>query len=1155
MVALGGGAGRFVPGGVRGVVVVLVCVLGVCVCLAGVVSSAGAVAGRPGWMITSVAQPTNFPSKITEGCELSSTSCDDYKVIVKNVGGAATSGKVTIIDTPPVGVTAVEVVSDSEPLGLKCSLGPPITCVDEAPLPAGAALGFAVYVTVNPGTSGALTNTATVMGGGAASAATTITQNEVSDREAPFEISDFGVALTDAEAGQDMLAGDHPYALTTDLYFATGSVVTKNKVQYFAPERPKTILVDLPVGLSGDPLAVPRCPESSLAYKAAAVSACPPDSQVGTVGIMAGAGLGGLKGGESGHGEEAGKIGIPLYSLVPERGYPAEFGFIYLGEPVTMYANAVHTASGYRVQVAVPGTIRGFGVYGAVITIWGTPSDPSHNAERERQFEEEGGAEGTGEPTPFLTNPTYCTEAPLTATVAIDSWEHPSRWVSREAVVYPQLTGCGMLQFQSDLTLGPEASTVDTPEGYNSDLVVHQAPNDAQDLATPDVRNVTVLLPTGLAVSPSAADGLLGCQAEGPEGINIGSGEVNLEGADVRDREATQLGEGARDGSPYEDGIYHTAHGHCPAASQVGSVQIVTPVLSSPLEGRVYLAQPECDPCTPKDAEDGQMAGLYIEAEGSGVIIKLKGRVEIGDGGPVAKGLAVGQLRARFEELPQLGPIGEASFHFSGGPRATLANPQTCGTYTTLSDVTPWSSPFTADALPASPFQITGCAGGEMPFAPGFAAGTLTPLGGGYSPLTVTLTRHDGEQDLSGVNVQLPSGLLANLSSVPLCGEPLAAAGKCPAESQIGTATVAAGAGTHPFWISGPVYLTGPYEGAPFGLSIAIPAKAGPFNLGIVVQRTAIHIDPKTAAVTATTTGIPQSLDGVPFRLQEVNVTLDRPNFAFNPTNCEAKTITGTVTGALATEAPGMTVQVSSPFAASGCKNLPFSPSFTASTRGKTSKADGASFNVKVTDTPGQANIAKVKVELPKQLPSRLTTIQKACREATFNANPASCPEGSNIGTATATTPVLPVRLTGPVYLVSHGGAAFPDIVIVLQGDNVTIDLEGSIFISKSGITSSTFASVPDAPISTFELQLPQGPHSALTTNLPAKAKRNLCGQKLTMPTTITAQNGTQNTQNTKITINDCTKTTTHTTKTKKKKRSSDAATRRTPRQISLTFR
>jgi hypothetical protein len=1001
-------------------------------------------------------------------------------------------------------------------------MGPPITCVDESPIPPGAAIGLAVYVTVDPGVSGALTNTATVEGGGALSPATTITQNEVNDRQAPFEISDFGVSLTNAEGAQDTLAGDHPYSIATDLYFATGSFVEKRTAEHFETERPKTILVDLPVGLSGDPLATPRCPESSLSY-ANGASACPPDSQVGTVAIMAGSGQGELK---------RGIDGIPLYNLAPERGYPAEFGFLYEGEPVTMYANAVHT-SGYHVQIAIPGTIRGFPVYGADVTLWGTPSDPSHNSERERQYEFEVGVEGTGEPTAFLTNPTYCTGEPLSATVAIDSWEHPSRWVSREAVVYPQITGCGMLQFRSDLTLQPEAPFVDEPEGYNGDLVVPQAPNDEQDLATPDVRNVTVTLPAGLAVSPSVADGLLGCQAEGPEGINIGSGETNLEGADVRDREATELGEGSRDGSPYEDGIYHTAQGHCPAASQVGSVQILTPVLSSPLTGRVYVAQPECEPCSQADAEDGRMAGLYIEAEGSGVLVKLEGRVEIGDGGTLAKGLAVGQLRARFEELPQLGPIGEASFHFSGGPRAALANPQTCGTYTTVSDVTPWSSPFTPDFFPASPFSITGCGGGGMPFAPGLAAGTVTPLGGGYSPLTVTLTRHDGEQDLSGVTVQLPPGLLANLSSVPLCGEPQAAAGGCAPESRIGTATVAAGAGTHPFWISGPVYLTGPYGGAPFGLSVAIPAKAGPFNLGTVVQRAAIHIDPRTAAVTATSTNIPQSLDGVPFRLQEVNVTVDRSSFAFNPTSCTPKTITGTVAGALANEAPGATAAVSSPFAATGCKGLPFSPSFTASTRGKTSKADGASFEVKVTDVPGQANIAKVKVELPKQLPSRLTTIQKACLEATFNANPASCPAGSDIGSAVARTPVLPVELTGPVYLVSHGGAAFPDVVIVLQGDNVTIDLEGSIFISKSGITSSTFAAVPDAPISAFELQLPEGPHSALTTNLPAKAKRNLCGQKLAMPTIITGQNGAQITQSTKIAVNGCP---THRSAKKKKK-------------------
>ncbi len=364
------------------------------------------------------------------------------------------------------------------------------------------------------------------------------------------------------------------------------------------------------------------------------------------------------------------------------------------------------------------------------------------------------------------------------------------------------------------------------------------------------------------------------------------------------------------------------------------------------------------------------------------------------------------------------------------------------------------------------------------------------------------------------------------LSSVALCGEPQAAAGTCSSASEIGTTTVAAGPGSHPFWIGGRVYLTVGYRGAPFGLSIVVPARAGPFNLGIVVVRAAISVDPNTSVLTVTSDPLPQIIDGIQLRVQTVNVAIDRPGFIFNPTNCEAHQIAATVAGSL-----GATAHVSSPFAAAGCRSLPFSPKLTFSTQAKTSKKGGASLVAKLAYTTGQANIRSVAVSLPKQLPSRLTTIQKACPAATFEANPAACPAASLIGFAKVRTPVLPVpppgrdaNLSGPAYLVSHGGAAFPDLVVILQGDGVRVDQRASIFISRRGITSSTFANVPDVPLSSFELNLPEGPHSALTATLPASANGSLCGAKLTMPTTITGQNGARIKQSTKIAVSGCPK-------------------------------
>jgi hypothetical protein len=304
-------------------------------------------------------------------------------------------------------------------------------------------------------------------------------------------------------------------------------------------------------------------------------------------------------------------------------------------------------------------------------------------------------------------------------------------------------------------------------------------------------------------------------------------------------------------------------------------------------------------------------------------------------------------------------------------------------------------------------------------------------------------------------------------------------------------------------------------------LSIVVPAKAGPFNLGTVLERATINVDPHTSQVTISSNPLPQIIEGIPLQVKRIDVTIDREDFIFNPTNCGALAFTGTITGA-----QGAQAQVSSPFRAANCAALPFAPKLIASTEAKGSKRGGASLDVKLTYPKGvYANIRSVVVDLPKFLPSRLLTIQKACFETIFDTNPALCPAVSKIATATATTPVLSSPLTGPAYLVSHGNAAFPDLVVVLQGEGVTEELTGSLFIGPGGVTRSTFASVPDVPVSSFELKVPRGPNSALTlTKLPKKAEGKLCGVRLLMPTTITAQNGAQIKQDTRVTVTECPK-------------------------------
>jgi hypothetical protein len=568
----------------------------------------------------------------------------------------------------------------------------------------------------------------------------------------------------------------------------------------------------------------------------------------------------------------------------------------------------------------------------------------------------------------------------------------------------------------------------------------------------------------------------------------------------------------------------------CPDASQIGTAEVHTPLLDHPLAGAVYIGTPLCNPCNDADAASGRMLRLFIGVDDpqSGVVVKLPGTV--------AANPSTGRLTATFKNNPQL-PFSDLQLQFKGGPRAPLATPQTCGVFTTTSDLVPWSAPETPDATPSSSFGVNwDGAGGACPasasFAPSFTAGTVVPKAGGYTPFTLTLGRADREQDLSQIQVHMASGLLGTLSSVPLCGEPQAGLGTCSQASRIGTTTVAAGAGSNPFHLSGPVYLTGPYNGAPFGLSVAVPAVAGPFNLGTVVVRAAITIDPQTAAVTVTSGALPQIIDGVPVRLRTVNVTVDRPGFIFNPTNCSAQAIAAAIASA-----QGATAAVSTPFAVGGCASLPFKPKFTASTQAKTTKANGASLTVKVASSPGQANVAKVDLQLPKALPSRLTTLQKACTEAQFNANPAGCAPGSVIGIAKAITPLLNVPLSGPAILVSHGGAAFPDVEFVLQGQGVTVVLDGKTQIKK-GVTYSHFDTVPDAPISSFETILPQGPHSVLAANTKTGPNGSLCGASLVLPTTITGQNGAQIKQSTKLAVTGC-------KKAKKKSKKANARRRR----------
>jgi hypothetical protein len=656
----------------------------------------------------------------------------------------------------------------------------------------------------------------------------------------------------------------------------------------------------------------------------------------------------------------------------------------------------------------------------------------------------------------FLTLPSECS-ATTTSHLEVESWEGQTSKTQTHTPV--GVEDCEKVPFAPTAEVRPETAGSDEPDGATTEVKVPQNAGP-EEINTADIKDAHVTLPEGLTLNPSAARGLEACTA-------------------------TEIGVGTT--SPVE----------CPPASKVGTVTIETDLPPGSLAGNVYLGSPGGGPITEPPYT------IYLDAESVyGVSVRLKGLINPNP--------STGRLEATFADDPQL-PFSDLTLRLDGGAQAPLANPLECGSTPVQALFTPYTG--TPAALSSTPFLTAGCPS-PLPFSLAQSTPSSSPDAGAYTSYTFNLSRDDGQQYLALLKTVLPAGLLGAIPSVPLCGEPQAGAGTCSAESGIGTATVSVGAGPEPLAFSGPVFLTGPYDGAPYGLSIPVAATAGPFNLGsgpcdCVLARAAISVDPYTGRVIATS-ALPTIVKGVPLRLRDLSVVVNRPNFLFNPTNCGALATESTLTSTF-----GATQSLSSPFAVTNCNALAFRPTFTASTTRTTSKAQGAGLRVNLTQGAHQANVRSVFVQLPPQLVTRQATLPKACPEAAFAAAPSSCPAGSKVGSATVATPVLPGKLTGPAYLVSHGGAAFPDLDLVLEGSGVRVILVGNTNIAN-GITTSTFASIPDAPVSTFTLDLSTGPNSLLAAN------GSLCKQTLLMPTTLTAQDGAQSKQNTRISVSGC---------------------------------
>ncbi|HEY3946064.1 MAG TPA: hypothetical protein VGL78_12625 [Solirubrobacteraceae bacterium] len=1000
-----------------------------------------------GWEVSSRSDPTNLAPGTTGQVDLA----------VQEIGARESYEGAILTDTLPVGV---EGVAEG---GWTCIGGSPDSCVMELPeFYPGRRAEYSLSVHVSAGTAeGAVQNVAAVSGGGASTGVTTSDTLQISSAPIKFGFAHARAWFSNAEGGFDTQAGTHPYAFTFDfdLNMEHGSP---------ASGEIRNLTFNLPPGVIGNPTVVARCTREEFNEEI-----CPAGSQVG----VDDTGLGG--------GSLPISFALPVFNLVPPPGAPAEFGFVLAGNHVLLDAS-VRSDGDYGITEHVNNLPQRLIVMNS-ITIWGTPSDSSHD--HLRKCGGTFGCPSSASYTPFLTVPTSCV-GPVAFSAVANNWydESITSEIGFDTINkkgQPQgFEGCGELDFAPTISAAPDTTAADTPAGLSVEVKASQeglVDSEASEvkpkvsLAAANIKDTTVALPEGVVINPGQAAGLTACQSG-------------------------------------EDGIGTQGPPSCPSSSQVGTDEIDTPLLAHPLKGSVYILQ-----SNPPHLQ------LLVSAEGEGVYLKLVGDVSLNE--------QTGRLTTTFKETPEL-PFTSFKLSFSGGARAALATPTGCGEYTTTSDFTPWSAPFSSDVFPSSTFLITqGCAS-PLPFEPVLTAGSTTDQAGGYSSFSLLLTRADEQQRIASLSFRTPEGLLGMISKVPLCGEPQAAQGTCGAASQIGHTKVTAGRGPYQLVIpepgqpAAPIYLTGPYKGAPYGLSIVVPAIAGPFNLGTIVVRASIAVDPHTAQLTVTTDPLPSILDGIPTDLRAINAVIDRPDFIFNPTSCAPQEFAGT-----ATSTQGTVVPIASHFQMGSCRSLTFKPDFKVATSGKTSRADGASLDARIVYPTGvlganqassQANVQSVKVELPKQLPSRLTTLQKACTAAQFDSNPGGCPADSLVGSATAVTPVLPVPLTGPAYFVSRGGEAFPQLIVVLQGYGVTVDLVGDTFISKAGITSSTFKQVPDVPITSFELKLPEGPYSALAANLPEKAHGSFCGQSLTMPTQFVGQNGATLKQNTPITVEGC---------------------------------
>ncbi len=1045
-------------------------------------SPALAVDPAPAWSVQALASPTNFKPGDESGL-------DTYEVFLTNSGGKTTDhSQITITDTLPkgLGVKSVELEPVRGPLLINpaaCETQvaaeiATVTCkVTDALNPAkepakffpGEQMRLAIHVTVPPTVDGPLTNVASVEGGGAAKVASTESHNQATGEEkAPAGFQEFHAELTGADGESTTGADSRPYQYTTS--FAVNlDPAPPGAGQPFVPSEGdlKEIEVALPPGLIGNPTAVKRCTAQQFNTTGGAspgegdnvtINECPDGSAVGLVVLQQLEGAGG-------------NLKAPIYNLVPPKGMPAQLGFQVLGLPI--YINARLRSDGdYGITANLSNITQAKRVTASRVTIWGVPAHPSHDPLRGRCAQMGGNcpAEGIDE-RPFWRLPSSC-DNPLTTTMSFATWSAPTSFVEA-AFGEAAPVACELPDFSPEIEAKPTTNVADSPSGLHFNLHLPQKENeDPEGLAEADLRDATVTLPPGLLVNPSSANGLDGCSAT----------EIGM---------ITPVGQSAA--------RFGAEPPQCPDASKIGSVEVDTPLLEHSLPGAVYLANPHENPFN-------SLLAIYITVDDpqTGVVVKLAGHVQPD---PVT-----GQLRTTVENSPQT-PFEDFQLDFFEGARAPLRTPATCGTHTTTTSLKPWTSPaFGPNATPSDSFQITqGANGGSCPGSPGaqsnnpsFVAGTAAPLAAAYSPFFLRLARADGSQEIKGLDVTLPPGLTGKLAGLAYCSEgALAAAASksgraeqasssCPSASELGAVTVAAGAGPAPYHAQGKAYLAGPYKGAPISMAVITPAVAGPFDLGTVVVRAALQVDPETARIHAVSDPIPTVLEGIPLDVRSIDLQVSRDKFTLNPTNCEPLAFSGQALSILGQAAP-----LSQRFQIGGCQALSFKPKLSLRLKGGTKRGDNPALTATLRMPEGGANIAKAQVALPRSIFLDQAHLRTICTRVQFAAH--TCPKGAVYGHAKAWTPLLDQPLEGPVYLRSSSNK-LPDLVADLGGQ-VPIVLHGRTDSIRGGLRN-TFEGVPDAPASKFVLSLNGGKRGLLVNS------RNICKGKAKATAIFTAQSG-----------------------------------------------